>query len=67
MQSAKNFGLSPAATDLGLGDMVRQQVEDAEVERKKKLLRDQNGTAGAYGSDILGPASLALLGQVGGY
>jgi hypothetical protein len=37
--SAKNFALSPAASDLGLGDMLSQQLQDDLANRKKKALQ----------------------------
>lgn len=61
MPNPKNFGLTPAATDLGLGDAVKQQLEDQEAERKKKLL--QLGKMDAFGGS---PASMSLLGPAGG-
>lgn len=52
--SGKNLALSQSGMDLGLGDMVKQQLEDQEEERKKKLLRMANPQ--------FGPASMSLLG-----
>lgn len=63
MVSSKNFGLSPAAVDLGLGDALRFQLEDAELERKKKLLAEQRAqkmSGGAYG-----PATQSLYAGTG--
>lgn len=54
--SAKNFMLSPAAMDLGLGDQLKQQLDDQEIERKKKLAQAAQGGAG------LGPATMSLFG-----
>lgn len=49
--SSKNSMLSPAASDLGLGDMVRQQLDDDEEERRKKVMRAQAGSGGGmFGS-----------------
>lgn len=39
MVSAKNLMLSPAATDLGMGDQLKQQVEDTVESRRKKTLK----------------------------
>ncbi len=39
MMSAKNAMLSPAASSLGLGDQLQQQVADTVEERRKKLLK----------------------------
>jgi len=56
----KNLGLS-AAGDLGLGQQLAQSVEDNEEElRKKKLL--QNQQPGAFGDQVLNPATMALFG-----
>ena len=39
MDNTKNYTLSPAAQDLGLGDLLRQQVEnETEEARKKRML-----------------------------
>lgn len=35
----KNFGLSPAAQDLGLGSLTTQELQDDLEERRKKKLR----------------------------
>lgn len=53
--------LSPASDDLGLGDgdLLSQQVSDAEEERKKKLLKLGNTQDGA---NQLGLAAMSLLG-----
>jgi len=59
---AKNFALTPAASDLGLGDLVKQQLEDDEEERKKKLL-----AASKRANSPFGPATQALMsGGIGG-
>jgi len=50
--SAKNFGLSPAANDLGLGDQLSQQLQDMNDERKKKALN-----AGGIVPDLSGGSS----------
>lgn len=50
-------GMSQAATDLGLGDVLSQQVQgQTEAERKKRMLAMQQQQRG------LSPASSALLG-----
>jgi hypothetical protein len=59
MTSSKNFALSPAGTDLGLGDQVKQQLEDSEDERKKKLMQQ------AKQSSATGPATMQLFGTPG--
>lgn len=69
---AKNFSLTPAAKDLGLGDMVQMQLDDDLEERKKKLLQaQQGGGVGAslmsgMGSMNMGGAASALFGSAGG-
>lgn len=59
MQSAKNMMLSPAATDLGLGAQLQQQVADTVEERRKKLLK-QAGVL-EFGA-AMSPAAQSLLG-----
>lgn len=65
MMSAKNTMLSPAAADLGLGDALRQQVEDTIDERKKKLLRQAQIAQGPMAS--IGPATQSLFSGAGSY
>lgn len=43
MLSAKNPIMSAAVSDLGLGDALEQQVDDATAEKKKKLLKMAQG------------------------
>lgn len=54
-RSTKNLSVSPGVSDLGYGDMLKQQVDDADEERKKKLLQSRAG------SNPLGPATLSLF------
>jgi hypothetical protein len=61
MPAAKNFSLSSAASDLGLGDQVRQQLQDEEEERKKKM-----SAAAGRGLNPLGPATQSLFAMQGG-
>lgn len=61
MLSVKNEGLSNAAADLGLGDMLREQTDDLIQERKKKL--EQAQTAGA--NIGMSPATMSLFGNGG--
>lgn len=35
--------MSPAAMDLGMGDQLKAEMDQAEIERKKKLMREANG------------------------
>ncbi len=65
--SAKNFALSPAAVDLGLGDQLTGQLEESvEEQRKKRLMaaKLQQQTQGIGGTMAGGAA--ADLG-LGGY
>jgi len=56
----KNFALSPASVDLGLGDVLSSQMSD---ELKKRKLEEQmRARQGA-----MSPATQSLLGQVGGF
>lgn len=63
--SAKNFGLSSAAQDLGLGDMLGQQLIDEQAERKKRLLKLGGNPAGQFGNDQ-SSAAMMLFGKNGG-
>lgn len=56
----KNFALSLAATDLGLGQMLSQQLQDQEAELKKKQ-QSLNPQASMFAS-----ASMDLLGKING-
>lgn len=53
--SSKNAMLSPAATDLSLGDQLSQQLQDQLAERRKKLLLAAQQPGG-----LLGFSSAAL-------
>lgn len=57
----KNMGLSPAVSDLGLGDALVQQMQDKAAE-KRKLNPDQLAMAQS-GSSMMSPAVMALLGK----
>lgn len=65
MLSSKNTPLSAAATDLGLGDQLKTQVENELMQRKKKLLQNAGlgGGQGAAG----GPATQSLFAAAGGF
>lgn len=54
--ASKNFALSPAAADLGLGAELVKQVNEIETARKKKLAMLQPQ------STMLGGAAQALFG-----
>ena len=54
--SMKNASLSPAGTDLGLGQNLTQQVEDEPDDARKKRLALPQGS-------LFSPASMSLLGQ----
>lgn len=43
--SSKNLMLSSAVQSLGLGDQLKQQLDDQEIARKKKLLQNATNTA----------------------
>lgn len=70
--SAKNLMSSPAVTDLGLGDMLRQQLDATLEERRKKLLQQQQGATSGFGAtgvatsmqSALSPASTMLFGGI---
>lgn len=55
----KNTPFSPAAAALGLGDMLMQQVDDQELERKRKMQQS------APMNTLLGGAAQSLFGTGG--
>ena len=60
--AGKNLPLSPAATDLGLGDQLVNQMQDEVLQRRKQKLLGGPGTG--QGSDSLGlGAAQDLLGR----
>lgn len=63
MPNPKNFALSPAAADLGLGlgNMITGQL-DEEAELRRKKLASNKGPAG-FGDDVFGSAAQMLLGR----
>ncbi len=58
----KNAALGAAGQDLGLGDLLQQQLSDQEEERKKKLLAQAGNQARGLGNGMNGLASQTLLG-----
>lgn len=64
--NAKNVGLSPAAQDLGLGDALQQQQEDASAEAKKKAQQsaamNRMGLSGPSNTPFGGGAVNSLFG-----
>lgn len=58
----KNLGLSPAVSDLGLGDQLVQQMQDLTAERRKKMDPTQDAMAQS-GASMMSPAVMALLGK----
>lgn len=67
MASMKNFGLSASATDLGLGDQLKSQLEIQDEERKKKLREQQRAQQMGQGGAGLGPATMSLYGMGSGF
>lgn len=66
MLSSKNTALSASASDLGLGDQLKTQVESELAARKKKLL--QNAGLGQTGTMAgVGPATQSLFAAAGGF
>jgi hypothetical protein len=59
MQNPKNFALTPAASDLGLGEEIKTQLDDDVEERKKKAMLAAKMSA-------MSPAVLSLFGASGG-
>lgn len=56
MPNQKNSALSPAATDLGLGDQLQSQVENELAKRRRKSQQLITGAAAG-----LSPAATSLL------
>lgn len=57
----KNFALTGAASDLGLGDMLQQQVQDQSDELKKKRM------AGQPTAPLFGAAAMDLMAKTSGF
>jgi hypothetical protein len=53
--STKNFALTGAATDLGLGDALAMQTQNETDDARKKRMRDMKAAE-------LNPAAMSLLG-----
>lgn len=62
MVSAKNFAMTAASTDLGLGDNLKNQLDAEEMDRKKKLLAQ----AQRVNQGGMGQAAQALFPGIGG-
>lgn len=59
-QRPMSMAMMGAVNDLGLGDMLRDQVgTDTEELRKKRMLQQQRG-------EQMGPAAMSLFGGMGG-
>ena len=56
--NAKNMALSPAASDLGLGSSLQQQLQDETDEQKKKRKLQQMTQMGQASQALLGSASV---------
>lgn len=54
--SLKNQAMN-ASADLGLGDQLKNQADDEELQRRKKLVQQQTA---------LGPATQSLFNMTGG-
>lgn len=54
--ATKNMMLSPAMTDLGMGDALKTQTQDEIDERKKKLAKLMQPAG-------ISPATMSLLGS----
>ena len=55
--SAKNIGLSPASMQLGLGDALKQQIQDQDEERKKALLKQSQALQSSAANALLGASN----------
>ena len=60
----KNFALSPAGTDLGLGQQLYSELTDEE-ERRKKLKEGQGTDPAKFGDSVMGPAAMSLFSGMG--
>jgi hypothetical protein len=58
MMAARNALQSPALSDLGLGDLVKQQLEDQLEEQKKTKLLAAAKPAGGPGQEQMGMGAL---------
>lgn len=58
--SQKNLAISPAASDLGLGDSLQQQLQDQLAERRK-IQASKNGSV--PGANLFPSSVSDLLGQ----
>lgn len=56
----KNMALGPAASDLGLGLPMDEDLLDEE-ERRKKLKEKQQSAPSQFGDSVLGNASMSLF------
>lgn len=56
----KNFALGPAASDLGLGLPIGQDLLDEE-ERRRRLAAGKQAMPQAYGDTVLGNAAMELF------
>jgi len=63
--NAKNLGLSPAVADLGLGDMLRTQLDDETEEQRRRRLQAQQAQKALTGAGM-GGAAQALFGNGNG-
>lgn len=65
MPAMSTLGLSPAGSDLGLGDMLADQVAGETEEQRKRRMQElqQRRLMGPAGT----PATLALFGGAGGF
>lgn len=53
-ENQKNYALTPAGVDLGLGDLLTDQMKQQEDDRKKKLLALARSESGVAGFELLG-------------
>lgn len=62
MVTAKNFAVSGAAGDLGLGDVLQNETEEQVTERRRKLMMMQQQGPADYGALSMGSAAVMSLG-----
>ncbi len=58
--AVKNVGISPLAADLGLGELLKLQLQEQEAARQKKLDKSQGAGKSLFATGLAGsPFNLA--------
>lgn len=64
MPNAKNVALGSAATQLGLGGTLSEDLENEE-EKRRKLREGKRSLPSLYGDSVLGNAAMDLMSPLG--